>query len=67
METVARKALHLAKKKEDSAIGGTLFDIRRTNLLVLVPLRLHALVVFVLRHFFAAFLLDGTHFGISFG
>jgi hypothetical protein len=30
-------------------------------LLVLVALRLHALVVFVLRHFFAPFLLDGTH------
>ena len=26
-----------------------------------MPLRLHALVVFMLRHFFAAFLLDGTH------
>jgi hypothetical protein len=26
-----------------------------------MPLRLHALVVFVLGHFFAAFLLDGTH------
>jgi hypothetical protein len=35
-------------------------------LLVLVPLRFHALVVFVLRHFFAAFLLDGTHLDFSF-
>jgi hypothetical protein len=26
-----------------------------------MPLRLHALVVFMLGHFFAAFLLDGTH------
>ena len=37
------------------------------GLLVLVPLRLHALVVFMLRHFFAAFLLDGTHCSFSLG
>ena len=34
-------------------------------LFILVPLRLHALVVFVLRHFFAAFLLDRSHVGFS--
>ena len=62
MATLARKALHPAHQKEGSANGGTLFGMRRTNLFVLVPLRLHALVVFMLRHFFAAFLLDGTHF-----
>ena len=31
-------------------------------LFVFVALRLHTLVVFVLRHFFAPFFLDGTHF-----
>ena len=31
-----------------------------------MTLRLHALVVFMLRHFFAAFLLDGTHLDFSF-
>ena len=41
--------------------------MHRTNLFVLVTLRLHALVVFMLRHFFAAFLLDGTHLDFSFG
>jgi len=32
-----------------------------------MPLRLHALVVFMLRHFFTALLLDGTHLDFSFG
>ena len=32
------------------------------SLLVLVTLSLHAFVVFVLRHFFASFFLDGSHF-----
>jgi hypothetical protein len=32
-----------------------------------MTLRLHALVVFMLRHFFAALFLDGTHLDFSFG
>ena len=30
--------------------------------LVFMPLRLHALIIFMLGHFFAAFFLDGSHF-----
>jgi hypothetical protein len=39
----------------------------RAKLLVLVALRLHALVVLMLRHFLPALLLDGTHLYFSFG
>ena len=31
-----------------------------------MTLRLHALVVFMLRHFFATFFLNGTHLDFSF-
>ena len=36
------------------------------GLLVLVTQRLHALVILVLRHFFPALLLDGSHCGPPF-
>ena len=55
------------KKRKSSALHGAFSLLDGTSLLVLVPLRLHALVVFMLRHFFAAFLLDGTHLDFSFG
>ena len=54
------------KKEKDPANDGAFPFLHGTSLLVLMPLRLHALVVFVLRHFFAAFLLDGTHLDFSF-
>ena len=54
-------------EKKGSGIPEPFFVSLETSLLVFVPLRLHALVVFVFRHFLAAFLLDGTHLDFSFG
>jgi hypothetical protein len=66
MKSSAYHGFVTKKKKTPRPADQSAFSFGFKSLLVFVPLRFHALVVFMLRHFFAAFFLDGTHLGFSF-